>query len=224
MTRSGAGYPTPSRGDWAVRRIDELKTQIRELSRPTGSQTNNLSEYVIEILNDLTADILNPPESVTINGDVIANTGIFESGVTSAGARINNVTNNYAAAYIDGNGDFGINVSTVREKTNIDTVSLKPEIEALYTIALVTFQYERAVREQGELAPVEVGTIAEYAEQAGLGRWIMYNENGEILGINYERLTIPLIATVQDLNSRLRAIEEKLAASDATESPSAPSE
>lgn len=237
MSNSGNGYPRGN-PNWVVDKISAIERQLRNLSTPSGTQVNGLvgqvqqalatiRETVTETIQSLSYTrteieerIASTPAAVKVNGTLTV-TGKIDSSTT----RNNTLISNYATLYVDGTGEFGINPSTVRVKTNINPVNLSSEIEALYTIGLVSFQYIKAVEEYGdEEAPVEVGTIAEYAEEVGLGRWVIRDEEGEVSGINYERLTIPLIATVQDLNRRLRAIEEKLAASDATESSSAPSE
>ena len=129
--------------------------------------------------------------------------------INSTYSRGHTVLSSYAVAYWDGNGDAGINISTVVSKQDITPADLAPEVQAILALALVNFRYIAAVEEHGDSAPVEIGAIAEYVEAMGLGQWVFRDAEGAVQGISYERLTIPLIAVVQSLDKRLKALEAR---------------
>jgi len=149
--------------------------------------------------------------TVSANG---ISTGSFSASGTStlgpmncAWARGHTVLSGYANAYWDGNGDAGVNVSSVIYKQDIAPADLSDEVQAILRMALVRFRYITAVEEYGEDAPVELGSLAEYVESIGLGEYVFYDLEGNVQGIAYERLTIPLIAVVQSLDARLKVLE-----------------
>jgi len=149
--------------------------------------------------------------TVSANG---MSTGSFSaSGSSTMGpincayARGHTVLSGYANAYWDGNGDAGVNVSSVIYKQDITPADLSEEVQGILRMALVRFRYITAVEKYGDDAPVELGSLAEYVESIGLGEYVFYDMDGNVQGIAYERLTIPLIAVVQSLDARLKVLE-----------------
>lgn len=165
----------------------------------TAISANSYTRSVID------SKIANPgaitPSSVTVSGSSAF--GPINSGYS----RGHTVLSGYANAYWDGNGDAGVNVSSVVYKQDVSGVVLDAEVKAILSLALVKFRYIAAVEEYGDEAPIELGAIAEYVEAVGLGEWVFRDSEGEVQGISYERLTIPLIAVVQSLDKRLKALE-----------------
>lgn len=53
------------------------------------------------------------------------------------------------------------------------------------------------------------GVIAEEVEDAGLGMFCEYDENGELTGVMYDRLPLLLIPIVKDLVERIKKLEER---------------
>jgi hypothetical protein len=137
----------------------------------------------------------------TVNGTVVGT-----AGVTSPGARALTL-GTWVALQIDPSGRLGLAPSSVRYKQDFRAVDITPEVSAIYEAALVEFRYTEHVDEVGDDAIWQLGVIAEYFEAIGLGRWVYRNLDGEVDGVQIERLTIPLIATVQDLNRRVSALE-----------------
>lgn len=57
---------------------------------------------------------------------------------------------------------------------------------------------------------VETGLIAERMNEAGLSEWVFFEDDGvTALGIHYSELVVPLLAAVQSLDARLRALENR---------------
>lgn len=117
------------------------------------------------------------------------------------------VVNSYVAAYLNVDGRLGATPSALRYKQDVEPADMSAYVEALRRVALVRFRYIAAVEELGDSAPVEIGSIAEYFVAAGLSEWVYFDEAGAPQGINYERLTIPLIAAFQSLDERVRKLE-----------------
>jgi len=222
-------YPTPA-GDSVqpiVDSINEVRRRQREAERPSGTNLNSLVAQVQAALANINATvaaaisansytkpvidslIANPPAGSNVTGNLTVSGNSTFGPIKSAYARAHTVLSGYANAYWDGNGDAGVNVSSVVYKQDIEPADLASEVAAILRMALVRFRYTAAVDEFGADAPVELGSLAEYVESIGLGEYVFYDAEGHVQGIAYERLTIPLIATVQSLDARLRVLEER---------------
>jgi hypothetical protein len=122
------------------------------------------------------------------------------------------VVSSYVVAYLNVDGRLGATPSSIRFKQDIQSADTAPLVDALLKLALVRFRYVEAVDTFGDAAAVELGTIAEYVDQTALSEYVYVDDEGRPQGINYERLTIPLIATVQSLDARIKALEQRLTA------------
>lgn len=132
--------------------------------------------------------------------------------ITSAYTRGNPVTG-WVSLGIDGSGRIGPQASVRRSKQNI-----KPWLISLETFMGLepkTFRYRSEVRElrkAGQEAPYEVGFIADDFESAGLEELVYRDaESGELAGLHYERLVVPLWGIVQQQQQLIDALTERVA-------------
>lgn len=130
-----------------------------------------------------------------------------DAGIRSIAVRSNVVVSGYAVMYVDGSGNEGVSSSSVEVKQDITPTDMSTEVAGILSTAIVDFRYIKAVEEYGANAPVERGMLAEYLAANDLGRYLTTDGTGAIDGIRYERLCIPLIATVQSLSARIAALE-----------------
>ena len=213
--------------------IDGIRQQIRELATFDGTQNTRAIEKLQMLIDELPAQVfavlavavntgnvtatgfghfgsdVSAGAAITAQGAVSGSSGSFPVGVTSLGARSTTLTNGFANFYIDSAGRMGIVPSSIWVKQDIHAADTRDEVAAIFRMPIVDYRYIAAVEEHGDAARVERGSIAEYVELIGLGRYVSRDADGEVDGINYERLTIPLIAAVQSLDARLRALEER---------------
>ncbi|MGE0399950.1 MAG: tail fiber domain-containing protein [Kofleriaceae bacterium] len=113
------------------------------------------------------------------------------------------VVTGYVSAYLDSVGRLGATPSSARFKQDIEPFDFAADVAALKRLALVRYKMTEAVELYGDAAPWEHGTIAEYAWKSGLHRWVALDADGEPFSVRYERLTIPIIAWVQQIEERL---------------------
>jgi len=235
----GGGYKAPRDGmDALTGPMADSRERLRELERPTGTSIGSLVQQVQQTLANIVAQvntiatnwmnansytkaqidnqIANPPAGSNVSGNVAASGSIsagglanFPAGIQSLDARNRVLTSSYAVGYWDGSGRGGTVPSALRYKQDISPADTSELVEAMRTIALVRYRYIQAVEELGDAAPYLLGSIAEYFVAAGLSEWVFFSDDGEPDGINYERLTIPLIAAFQSLDKRLSALEQE---------------
>lgn len=166
--------------------------------------------------------------NLTLAGGITAGGGISATGPLSTGgnldvdgqivvdgpiftphARANPVVTSYVAAYINSDGRLGATPSSRRFKQQITSWSF--EWQALFAIELFTFKYNAAVEALGDLAPTEVGLMAEDLDALGLTWLVVYDEEGIPWAIAYERIALLLIPAVQDHERRIHKLEGALA-------------
>lgn len=105
-------------------------------------------------------------------------------------------------AYLGNSGQLGFSTSSERFKK--DVLPFDVSDEAMAAVQLVTYRYNF----QGSETPVEVGVIAERLIEAGLGWLVFFDEDGQPLGVHYERISLALISTIQRLMQRVDALEQ----------------
>ena len=148
--------------------------------------------------------------SVSSSGNVSATGQVISTGVIQSPGSRANTLGTWVALQIDPSGNLGLAPSTVRVKQDFRPVELSDEVKALLTVALVEFRYIEHVDILGDDTPYHLSGIAEYFEAIGLGRYIYRDADGKVGGIQIDRLVLPLIATVQELHSQLKADRSRL--------------
>lgn len=217
--------------DPLLREFAAIKRRLAELERPGGTSIASLYDQVQDALANINATvqtaisansytkgqidnlIANPPSGVAVTGNFSA-TGTasagglatFNAGISSTDVRSRVLTNNYAVQYVDGSGRQGTVPSARRFKRDITPHAIDPN--AIRSVQIVTFRYKAAVDELGDDAPVCVGVIADQIDEIeALRPFVQHDETGEISGVDYGQMVVPLIATVQDLLRRVDELE-----------------
>ena len=137
----------------------------------------------------------------TVGGSMSATVGLASSGARS------NILSSWIGAQLDPSGNLGIVSSSAAVKQDFTPTDMSTEVAGILQASMVEFRYIDHVRKYGDEAPVMLGSIAEYFPTIGLGRYVSRNSDGEVDGIQYAELVKPLIATIQHLNARLKALE-----------------
>ena len=172
---------------------------------------------------DHTTDIALAPDSslAGLNSAITTMAGGSVSGKANAFESIGNVRSargpdgtaygrnagsNRFAVYMDDGLEFGRNVSSRRYKEDIESIEVDPKD----VLALVPRTYHRKtdapdIREFGLIAEEVHETLPEivtfFPDEAGVP---------QIDGVNYELLSVALLAVVKDQQKRIEALEQKL--------------
>lgn len=107
------------------------------------------------------------------------------------------------AAYFDGNHLIGTYSSALKYKENITDLT---DTEWLYKLRPVEFDWKDPKR-KGEGR--QYGLIAEEVAEV-YPQLVFYNDKGEIEGVRFESLGIPIIVELKKLRNRVAYLEEKL--------------
>ncbi|MDN4598841.1 tail fiber domain-containing protein [Leifsonia virtsii] len=128
--------------------------------------------------------------------------------ITSPYTRANPVAD-WVALGVSSGGRIGPQASARRFKQNIKPWLIS--IDTFMGLEPKTFRYKAAVKEHGQSAPYEVGFIADDFAAAGLDALVYLSDDGQLGGIHYERLVVPLWGIVQQQQQLIDALSERVA-------------
>lgn len=140
--------------------------------------------------------------TATFSGGVSGSNGSFSAGVNSPGARNNQVTTGYVAAYLDQNGNLGFAPSTRASKDIGDPYVV--DMAKFLSMTLYNWQYKNGGMKG-------IGPIADDVHAAGLTEFITYGPDGTVQGLRYESMIFGLMsAYVQSSTSTLAEFNKRL--------------
>jgi hypothetical protein len=114
-----------------------------------------------------------------------------------------------ANCFIDpSDGRIWRSTSSAEYKQDVHDAEVDPA--AVLKMRGITFRDKAAVAERGDEAPTYMGFLAEDLDALGLGGFVTYRD-GKPEAIAYDRLSVALLAVLQDQNARLEALEAKAA-------------
>jgi hypothetical protein len=122
----------------------------------------------------------------------------------------------YYAVWVQGDGTFARNTSSIKFKENVRDFAIDPD--DVLKLRPVIYDRKDRVDSEGtvrEGRKDEVGLIAEETEKAGFG-WLVNYLDGEVDGLRYDLLGVALLPLVQRQAQQLEDLEARLARLEAT--------
>jgi hypothetical protein len=122
----------------------------------------------------------------------------------------------YYAVWVQGDGTFARNTSSIKFKENVRDFAIDPD--DVLKLRPVIYDRKDRVDSEGtvrEGRKDEVGLIAEETEEAGFG-WLVNYLDGEVDGLRYDLLGVALLPLVQRQAQQLEDLEARLARLEAT--------
>jgi hypothetical protein len=161
------------------------------------------TDYAYDIRSDGSATI---SSTLTI-GSLTCNGGATVSGLLyNSPARSNAVSGQ--ALYIASNGQVGVGASTERFKKKIVATDLDGALAL--KVAVRDFVYDpKQVESDGS---VQTGVIAEELVKLGLQRFVIFDAQGVVTGVHYDKLALLALAGLQSEAKRLDVLEARLTA------------
>lgn len=127
-----------------------------------------------------------------VRGDgLITAPGVYAS--TSASA---------ANVYVDSNGILYRSTSALKYKQNIR------DLEEMDILKLKPVRYNSKCESDDQTKDF-LGLIADWVDEAGFKELVIYGDNGEVEGFNYERLTVVLLKSLQTLRQEVDVLKAK---------------
>ena len=166
----------------------------------TASGSTTTSNLEISVFTD--SKIKFESGTVILTGLVTANNGIQSTDILTYGTGAGGV-DVYASLVT---GRLGIVSSSRDTKQEIQDLNL--DVNAILSINPKTFKYNVDVEALGlDNAQTVSGFIAEDLDDAGLGYFVKYDEDGKPKAISYSGYVVALQAVVKDLNKRITKLE-----------------
>lgn len=204
----GNGYPIVQPNELADLRalIQSAFTKIRELERPTGTQTYGAVAKVKEAIASI-GTLVDAYLATGFTTGTIHATGrvTADGGVTSADVKARTLSVGYDSVYIDVNNIMGKAPSARRLKQDFENYNFDPSV--VDRMQGRTFRIIAAVEEMGDDAPVEVGWIADDLAELGLTMFVRYDPDGQISGLAYERIVMVAIDALKDARREIAGLK-----------------
>jgi len=150
-----------------------------------------------------------PSNSSNVQADLDFIAGLANgayNGLLSPAVYSRTLSTAYRTLSVRNDGVIGYVASSRRFKQDIADVSMSAE--QVLALRLVTYRYTAAVDEFGDIAPYEVGLIAEEVDALGLNWLVDYDDDGLPFGVAYDRLALPLLAAAQTQQAQLSTLHE----------------
>lgn len=206
--------------------IDEIRSRLSELERPTGTSISSLvaqvqaklaeldatvaalvADYVTDFSYDqgtIDSKIANPgnisPVNVTASGQVFSN-----APLRSPGSHDYLVSTGYVAGWINSDGTVGTSPSTRALKKNLirmDEADTPMGVDAVDALMGLTAYWGHYVWDD-DGSPLKVFFIAEDVHEAGFGPDVApLTDAGEPFTVNYSQMVVPLLAALQREHAR----------------------
>lgn len=193
------GFRTPDDDviDTLTRMLSELRAQVNELARPSGTQTADAVQKLMQLVNDLPGQIyavlataVNTGTLTTTGNAIIGGNATVAGNVTGGNVFAQSIATNITAGRVTvwgrtSDGFLGTATSSERFKTNIRPVDIDSKADAICQIVVSYFEYIDEVRKRDDPdyefyvgAHYHVGTnmgaIAERMHELGLWEWVVY--------------------------------------------------
>jgi len=159
-----------------------------------------------------TSDFTAGTTQAFVANQVTAFNGLFDNDLVRP-----NGTQNQAAYLTPGGKITNVAPSATRFKQDIEPMQLDEARSAL-GMNSYRFRYKDDVEAYGDRAPYHPGVLAEQAEEAGLGLWVIRDHEGPAMSFKYAELSVAhnmLIkdheTLIRDLYDRIETLESQLA-------------
>lgn len=201
-----------------VATLNEYGRRLRELEKPSGSQSAQAIQRVLDIganIDDTVAASINRNSYDRATIDRKCDT--WNWGVLSTDRGGTNTTNAYDNLFTVGpwravwalsDGTMGTSQSSRKVKQDF----LKPDItlEQMRSVDWTLYRFIDDVNRNGDSATIHLGMVAEELDDNGLGQFVEYNDDYEPVGINYPMLGVWAVHEAHLAHDRIDRLEERL--------------
>lgn len=154
-----------------------------------------------------------PSGSVTVDGAggviVQCHGNQLQLGLDASNTFIGHVTTSSAAnARLESTGQLLRVTSSRRYKANIEAAAI--DTEAVLSVQGRTWQDKAELEAEGETARRHIGYIAEELHDAGLGEFVEYDDQGRPDAVQYDRMSVALLAVVRQQSEQIAALTARV--------------
>jgi hypothetical protein len=198
-----------------TRRADQITTGVLNADRlpsipeskvAASTRARGLSNNAGQLLWD-GAGLWSSNANITMPTATISGTTNIGGPIFYPWGRANGISGGLGL-YVRSDGVIGVSSSSRRFKKEIKAWT--PDEQAILAMQVVEFRWKADHWQGSGPSPVEVGLIAEDLHDLGLTWLVFYDDDGVTpRGIHYEKIALALIPLVQNLATRVSALEAK---------------
>lgn len=196
--------------DATARQFAEVRRQLQELPASVGKSVSRLSERVSDVENDFES-------LVTVQGH--ADVGGSNAVVVPAhgGTGVRNVYSSPLSlaprkpVYCLYDGTLGSDCSSAGSVANIGDADEFVPVDALRRVKWRVYTFKDALNLQFDDAQPVVGLLAEELDDAGLGFFCEYDDDGNVTGVDYPRLSVAALRLAQQAMSEVDELRDEVA-------------
>lgn len=196
--------------DATARQFAEIRRQLRELSASVGVSVSRLGERVTAVEADfasLTTDV--------DTGDVSGADAVIMPSCSGTGVR--NVFDNplcsapRKAVYCLYDGTLGSDCSSAGAVANVSDADRFIPLDALRQVKWKVYSLKDDLNLNLDDAQPVVGLLAEDLDDAGLGFFCEYDDEGSPVGVDYLRLSVAALRLVQQAMDEVDELKAEVA-------------
>lgn len=200
--------------DATARQFSEVRRQLRELSASAGESIGRLEGRVASVEDDFDVLTTDVGQSCGGKSDVIVSpahggTGsrnVFDTTLSSASRKM---------VYCLDNGMLGSDCSSAGLVANVNDADGFIPLDALRRVKWCVYWFDDDLNLKLDDAQPVVGLLAEDLDDAGLGFFCEYDDDGVPVGVDYSKLSVAALRLAQesmDEVDELRGTVESLSA------------
>lgn len=182
--------------DATARQFAEVRRQLRELTASAGKSVSRLGERVAGVEKDLESLVIEQSqadagESNAVVAPAHGGTGVrnaFENPLSSTPRK---------PVYCLYDGVLGSDCSSACSVTNIGDADEFVPVDALRQVKWRVYTFKDDLNLKFDDAQPVVGLIAEDLDDAGLGFFCEYDDDGVLTGIDYPRFSVAALRLAQ---------------------------
>lgn len=198
--------------DATARQFADVRRQLQELPASVGRDVSRIGRRVASVEGAFNALASNESQVDVDANDVVVS-------ATHGGTGVRNVYDSPLSltprktVYCLPNGRLGVDRSSARSVTNVEDADGFVSVEALRRVKWRLYMYVDDLNLKGDDAQPVVGLLAEDLDEAGLGFFCEYDDDGVPVGVDYPKLSVAVLRLVQksmDEVDELRSAVERL--------------
>lgn len=198
--------------DATARQFAEVRRQLVELPASVGKSVGRIGERVAAVERDFESLASDPSEADAGEPDVVVHPAHGGTGVRNACRNPLSLTP-LKPVYCLYDGTFGTDCSSRYSVVESGDADGFIPVDALRRVKWRVYWFKDDLNQKLDDAQPVVGLLAEELDEAGLGFFCEYDDDGVPVGVDYPRLSVGVLRLVQEAMSEvdeLRGIVAKL--------------
>lgn len=183
--------------DATARQFAEVRRQLQELSASVGRSIGRLSERVAAVKDDFASLTQGVDQAGAGGSDAVVVSSHGGTGVRSVWANPLSLMPR-KTVYCLYDGRLGVDCSSKRSVVNVRDADEFIPVDALRRLGWRVYMYAGDLNSRLDDAQPVVGLLAEDLDDAGLGFFCEYDDDGVLTGVDYPKLSVAALRLAQE--------------------------